>query len=776
MNRWLLTCVLFLGGMGLMNAQEINELTEDGLFKPTGEIEDAKRDSLSSKHKEIPRGLKVWTIDPRFGDRTMTTPDTLSHLFMNKVFTTGMQGEYNTIGNVGTPRLHRVFTDRPGEGEFIFTEPFDYFIQPVDQFQFTNTYSPITNLSYNTCGNRTNGEDRLQAHFAVNAGRKIGVGFKFDYLYGRGYYQNQSTSLFDYTLYGSYIGDRYQAHFLSSFYHQKQAENGGITNDNYITHPEIFTDSYKENEIPTMLEKNWNRNDHQHLFFTHRYNIGFSRKVPMTEDEIKARKFAIESKKDNEEAKEREKAQKTARESGRSFDENEFDKRRTYEGRPDGAKVVESALADSAATFSQRIAVSGKAMADSLLAEERKMTADTAWMKTEYVPVTSFIHTISFDNYRRLYTAYSTPENYYANDYYAADVVAGDSINDRTRHYQLNNTFAVALLEGFNKWAKAGLKAFLTHTLRHNELPNTTGGRDVYNDQTVSVGGQLSKTKGRTLHYEVTGEFGVAGYNAGEISLEASADLNIPLLGDTLQIEGSASFDRGSPTFFYSHYHSRHFWWDNDDWADITHSRLQGVLSMQKTRTTLRVAIDEIKNYTYFATKYEQNADMLRLNNELFVRQYTSGLTLFTASLSQDFTFGPLNWETVLTYQASSKGEVLPVPALNIYSNLYLRFKMARVLKCDLGADVRYFTSYEAPHYVPGIGRYAVQENADYRTKIGNYPIVNVYANFHLKHTRFFIMLSHVNAGSGNRAYFLAPHYPLNGRVLRFGLSWNFFN
>ena len=37
-------------------------------------------------------------------------------------------------------------------------------------------------------------------------------------------------------------------------------------------------------------------------------------------------------------------------------------------------------------------------------------------------------------------------------------------------------------------------------------------------------------------------------------------------------------------------------------------------------------------------------------------------------------------------------------------------------------------------------------------------------------------MMSHVNAGSGNRQYFLAPHYPLNERILRFGLSWNFFN
>ena len=115
------------------------------------------------------------------------------------------------------------------------------------------------------------------------------MGFKFDYLYGRGYYQENSASLFNYSIYGSYLGDRYQAHLLFSTNHQKQAENGGIINDNLITHPEQFRDTYTEAEIPTMLTQNWNRNDNQHVFFTHRYSLGFNRKVPMTEEEIKAR-------------------------------------------------------------------------------------------------------------------------------------------------------------------------------------------------------------------------------------------------------------------------------------------------------------------------------------------------------------------------------------------------------------------------------------------------------------------------------------------------------
>ena len=86
-------------------------------------------------------------------------------------------------------------------------------------------------------------------------------------------------------------GEKYQANLLLSLNHQKVAENGGITNDAYITHPDMFNESFETNEIPTVLTRNWNRNDNQHIFFNHRYSLGFYRKVPMTKDEIKAKEF-----------------------------------------------------------------------------------------------------------------------------------------------------------------------------------------------------------------------------------------------------------------------------------------------------------------------------------------------------------------------------------------------------------------------------------------------------------------------------------------------------
>ena len=765
----------FLACLALsVSAQDYNQLDENGNFT-TQSQKKKTADSLGTD-KEIPVGIKVWTVDRRFGDQKPAEPDTLSHNFMNTIFNSGMRGEYNSLGNVGSPRINRIFIDRDNEGQFIFTAPYSFFLTPVEDFHFTNTLSPITNITYNNCGNRTDGEDHFTAKFGVNAGKKLGVGFKFDYIYGRGYYANQSTSHFNYTMYGSYLGDRYQAHLLLSTNHEKVAENGGITDDNYITHPESYNESYASTEIPTMLEQNWNRNDNHHVYFTQRYNVGFNRKVPMTKEEIEARKFAIQAKKDAEKRKEqarREREEEDDISFRRAGEEPRTQKENKYSGRPDDAKIAAGPIQSDSLSKKGRIAVKSKAAADSLLAAQKNAEEDTSWLKNEYVPVTSFIHTADFNVYRRIYQAYQTPDNYYLDEYDVDEKFSGDSIFDKTSHWSLRNTVAISMLEGFNKWAKAGLKIFATHEMRHFTLPDSAG-VDKWNEQTLSVGGQISKVQGKTLHYNAIGEFGVVGENSGEIHVDGSIDLNFPLFRDTMSLVASGFFHHEKPIFYFRHYQSKHLWWDNDDLSMIDHFRVQGLLNYQKTRTRIRVAFDEIKNYAYFATTYT-TSDEQRIYNTVTVNQTSDPITMLTAEVAQDFTFGPLNWESVVTFQKSTKEDIIPVPTINVYSNLYFRFKIAHVLKCDIGADVRYFTKYHAPEYVPSLGQFAVQANES-KVDVGGYPIINVYANFHLKRTRFFVMFSHVNEGNGSKEYFLVPHNPLNPRVFRLGLSWNFLN
>ena len=59
---------------------------------------------------------------------------------------------------------------------------------------------------------------------------------------------------------------------------------------------------------------------------------------------------------------------------------------------------------------------------------------------------------------------------------------------------------------------------------------------------------------------------------------------------------------------------------------------------------------------------------------------------------------------------------------------------------------------------------------------MGNYPLINAYANFHLKQARFFIMAYNLGSQFVKPNYFSLAHYPLDPMTLRMGISVTFNN
>ena len=75
---------------------------------------------------------------------------------------------------------------------------------------------------------------------------------------------------------------------------------------------------------------------------------------------------------------------------------------------------------------------------------------------------------------------------------------------DSTTYMGIKNT-GIALLEGFNKYAKAGLTAFASYKISKYTLMNMEGNPlpDKYNENEIFVGGELSKREGNVLHYHM---------------------------------------------------------------------------------------------------------------------------------------------------------------------------------------------------------------------------------------------------------------------------------
>lgn len=700
MRRILLTYIL-LSVIGLLNIQAqvaTNTLNQDGTMRDQygNQIDPATQpDNLDSTHVDIqslPPKLYMWTISETLGERTIIPADTASLNFQSTNLVEGMQGHYNYLGNLGAPRQSRLFFERRNDYPTIFIAPLSFFYFRPDQFKFTNSNVPFTNLTYYKAGSRINGEDRFKSYFSVNANKRLAFGFNIDYLYGRGYYSNQATSHFNAGIFASYIGEKYQMHAAYNNFFFKMNENGGITDDRYITRPEEMEDVGGNQYIPVRLEETSNRNHDFFVYLTHRYRLGFHRevtKIEETQDPVARRK----------------------------------------------------AERDSTAIPK-----------DTLIVEE-------------FVPVTSFIHTFKIERSNHRFRSGSEPTG--ADAIYDNTYLQEGFSRDSALALSVKNVLGISLLEGFNKYAKAGLTAYISHKFSRYTLMNmdTTiaNPRPVhYDEQEVFVGGELSKRQGKLLHYNVNGEIGLAGEAIGQFKVNGDIDLNFRLGKDTVNFYARGHVSNLLPSFYMRHYHSNHFTWDNDDMKKEFRTGVEGELNIDRWGTNLRAGMENIKNYTYF----DQNA---------LPAQHSGSVQVLSATLNQNFKLGIFHLDNEITWQKTSNASILPLPDFSLYHNFYLLTKLVKVLTVQLGADVRYFTSYNAPAYMPATQQFHLQPEDD-QVKIGGYPIVNAYLNIHLKRTRIFVMMYHVNAGMGNRQSFLVPHYPINPRLLKIGISWNFYD
>lgn len=639
------------------------------------------------KNQFVPHDVRAWTIDRRYGDRKDVVVDTLRHLFQNDDLNEGRTGHYNSLSNMGSPRLSRLYMERT-EHDYLFLSPFDQFYVKPEDFKFFNTKSPFMNLTYQWAGSRTSGDDHFRALYTNNVGKRFNFGALYHYIYGKGYYDHQSTSFMDATAWASYVGDRYDLHLHYTHNFMKMGENGGIEDDRYITTPEDFSQSYQPGDIPVNLNATWNRQEHDIVYLNHRYHVGFTR-----------------------------------------------------------------------------------------------TDSDSLGIHETFTPVTTFFHTLQFGSYRKNYRSYEQPTDFYAHDY-----LPGDSTNTRDRTMQFRNYLGISLREGFNKYAVAGLSAYVGFEHLSFNMPDTLASatpsatqagratRLKQSENNILVGGRILREQGRYIHWNADVEFTVAGDKAGDLKLNGEADLNIPLMGDTAQVTLYGRLSHTTPNNYYTTYHSRYAWWDNS-LDRVVSERIGGQISFPKTRTRLRGAVENVKNFVYLADEgtaiASSDGTTSAYNHDAVVRQEGGNIQIVSLTLEQNFKLGILHLDNEVTYQTTSNEDVLPLPKLNLFHNLYLDFRIAHVLDCELGGYLVYFTEYYAPDYSPTVGLF-MNQNKQNRTKIGNYPILSAYINFSLKRTRFYVQYYHANQGDGR--YFWAPHYPMNPSCVRFGISWNFYD
>lgn len=407
-------------------------------------------------------------------------------------------------------------------------------------------------------------------------------------------------------------------------------------------------------------------------------------------------------------------------------------------------------------------------------------TVDDTTEVEVFTPVTSFIHTIEYNYNMRRFVNKSAKEDttYFENTYFTKD-----GTNDLTEYRSLKNTLGISLLEGFNKYAKMGLSAYLTHEFRQYSLMSDAippamrvepsipmldskaysytlrESHKAYNENVLWVGAILSKQQGKLLTYNVDASLGLVGVDAGAVKIDGEIQTQFNIKKTAVQLRAYGFFKNEAPSFYYRRYVSNHFIWNNN-FGKIRKFRVGGEFLLPRTNTSLNIGVENVQNYVYFG-----NAGLPVQDDRI--------LQVFSATLRQKVKWGIFNLNLEATYQKSSDSKVIPLPDLSAYGQMYLDFKIARVLQVQLGVDCKYHTSYYAEVYQPATLSFHTQD----KMKVGNYPLMNAYANMKMKMVRFYIMYTHFNQGLfGGNNYYLMPGYPHNPATLQFGLCVDFTN
>ena len=85
-------------------------------------------------------------------------------------------------------------------------------------------------------------------------------------------------------------------------------------------------------------------------------------------------------------------------------------------------------------------------------------------------------------------------------------------------------------------------------------------------------------------------------------------------------------------------------------------------------------------------------------------------MSIFSATLTKNFTLGLFHLDNRLLFQLSSNQEVVPLPLLAANARWYMQLNIAKgILKMQIGADAWWNTEYYSQGWNPAIGAFINQ-------------------------------------------------------------------
>lgn len=252
-----------------------------------------------------------------------------------------------------------------------------------------------------------------------------------------------------------------------------------------------------------------------------------------------------------------------------------------------------------------------------------------------------------------------------------------------------------------------------------------------------------------------------AGRNFGDFIYDAKLLLSGSNKAGKIILDGYVQ--SSSPSLVYTDWISNHYIFHNS----FKNQKTTG-LSFNYINDALKLDLKAeyflIADYLYFASPSGgSDATPMQLSNNV---------NLIKLSLGKYLKWNDWHFDNYVVYEKTDYQSTLRVPSLYTYSSLYYNTFLFNVLHTSIGTNVRFNSAYVAPSYAVGLGQFYNGANVTF----SSYPIATFYVKATLQHTNLFVMYDYADQGIFSKGYYTVNRYPQQDHLLKFGVSWTFYN
>ena len=685
----------------ILNVKDSVKAYRDSVKEATPRILEtfALPDSLQYKR------IIQWTHEREFHKMDVSEPDTNYNYWFHDYPFYRKDVNATWLGVAGSALQYYNWFNRSSENGVSFYNPYEAWTYSAKTLPMYNTKTPYTELAYfgTLFANSQKASDNLHILTTQNIFPEFNFTLEYDRFGGNGIMQGEKTINKTFVASANYLGKRYLMH--AGYIHNKVSrnDNGGTSDNSMVRDTTLDAREYPVNlsNASTSVVRNT-------FFLDQQYRIPFT----FLRD-IKYRKI------------------------DKAFKDS----------------II--ALGDSARIDSLNIYLARR--------EAEREAADT--LGDDKITTAFIGHSSEFSVFRKSYQDQITDEaerKFYNDIFNYNPTTSYDSVGVK----KLENRLFLRL----QPWSDDAIVSKLNGGIGHRLLSYSTFDptflkgttNTVWNSAFVYAGveGQLKDF----IHWDATGDYVFLGNQRNDLSVKANAKFEVfPFRRErkspvSLDLHFETKLEE--PEYYFQHYYSNHFKWDNE-FGKISTTKLQAGLSVPRWRIKARVGYALLSGNVYY-------------DSTGFVHQNNSPMSVLSASLNKDFVLGPLHLDNRLLFQISSNQDVLPLPTLAANSRIYLQFNVKKnIMQMQLGAEGWYNTKYYSPAWNPAVGAFYNQK----KEKYNNGPVIDAFVNVQWKRACIFIKVENVGNGwpMDKADYFSAHNYIRTQMAFKIGIYWPFY-